>query len=98
VETDQPRFDFSYSGIKTAVLRYVEVHEMQASIETRRKALAKIPKPKLEDYLANCDTAHAGSGRIISAYHRRRPGGQNPGRGPRLRRGFAVRHRWSCGE
>jgi N6-L-threonylcarbamoyladenine synthase len=55
VETDQPRFDFSYSGIKTAVLRYVEVHEMQASIEIRRKALAKIPKPKLEDYLANCD-------------------------------------------
>ena len=55
-ERDRPRFDFSYSGIKTAVLRYVEVHDMHRSIEARRKALASIPKPKLEDYLANCDT------------------------------------------
>ena len=36
----KPRFDFSYSGIKTAVLRYVEVHDLQPSIEARRKALA----------------------------------------------------------
>ncbi len=50
-----PRFDFSYSGIKTAVLRYVEVHDMKASIEARRKALAAIEKPKLEDYLHHCD-------------------------------------------
>ena len=55
VEPDIPRFDFSYSGIKTAVLRYVEVHEMLRSIEIRRKALATISKPKFEDYLANCD-------------------------------------------
>ena len=51
----RPRFDFSYSGIKTAVLRYVETHNMAASMEARRRALAAIPKPKLEDYLANCD-------------------------------------------
>jgi N6-L-threonylcarbamoyladenine synthase len=50
-----PRFDFSYSGIKTAILRYVEAHDMRSAIETRRQALAKIPKPKLEDYLAHCD-------------------------------------------
>jgi N6-L-threonylcarbamoyladenine synthase len=50
-----PRFDFSYSGIKTAVLRYIETHNMQASITERRKALAMIPQPKLEDYLSNCD-------------------------------------------
>jgi N6-L-threonylcarbamoyladenine synthase len=49
------RFDFSYSGIKTAVLRYVETHGLAVSIEARRKALAGIAKPKLEDYLANCD-------------------------------------------
>jgi N6-L-threonylcarbamoyladenine synthase len=55
VESDRPRFDFSYSGIKTAVLRYVEVHDMHRSIETRRGALANIRNPKLEDYLANCD-------------------------------------------
>jgi N6-L-threonylcarbamoyladenine synthase len=54
-ETDRPRFDFSYSGIKTAVLRYVEIHDMRRSIEIRRRALAQISKPKLEDYLANCD-------------------------------------------
>jgi N6-L-threonylcarbamoyladenine synthase len=53
--TDRPRFDFSYSGIKTAVLRYVEVHDMRSSIESRRQALAKISRPQLEDYLANCD-------------------------------------------
>ena len=54
-ETDRPRFDFSYSGIKTAVLRHVEIHDMHRSIEIRRRALAQISKPKLEDYLANCD-------------------------------------------
>ena len=53
--TDQPRFDFSYSGIKTAVLRYAEVHEMHHAIEARRKALANISKPKIEDYLAHSD-------------------------------------------
>jgi N6-L-threonylcarbamoyladenine synthase len=52
---DRPRFDFSYSGIKTAVLRYVEVHNMSESIEARRRALKEIAKPKLEDYLKNCD-------------------------------------------
>ncbi|MFZ0197816.1 MAG: tRNA (adenosine(37)-N6)-threonylcarbamoyltransferase complex transferase subunit TsaD [Candidatus Sulfotelmatobacter sp.] len=55
VDIDRPRFDFSYSGIKTAVLRYVEVHGMRDSIEIRRQALAGIAKPKLEDYLAACD-------------------------------------------
>jgi N6-L-threonylcarbamoyladenine synthase len=49
------RFDFSYSGIKTAVLRYVETHNLAESIEVRRRALSAIAKPKLEDYLANCD-------------------------------------------
>jgi N6-L-threonylcarbamoyladenine synthase len=50
-----PRFDFSYSGIKTAVLRYVETHQMQASIAARQKSLAAIAKPSLEDYLKHCD-------------------------------------------
>jgi N6-L-threonylcarbamoyladenine synthase len=52
---DRPRFDFSYSGIKTAILRYVETHGLQSSIEARRQALSRIAKPKLEDYLAHCD-------------------------------------------
>jgi len=53
--SDRPRFDFSYSGIKTAVLRYVETHHLQASIETRRNAVSAIAKPKIEDWLAVSD-------------------------------------------
>src|SRR5207244_2198752 len=51
----QSRFDFSYSGIKTAVLRYVETHNMARSIDERRRALAEVGKASLEDHLANCD-------------------------------------------
>ena len=51
----RPRFDFSYSGIKTAVLRYVEPNKLAPAIEKRRKALAGSAKPKLEDYLALCE-------------------------------------------
>jgi N6-L-threonylcarbamoyladenine synthase len=66
-ESDRPRFDFSYSGIKTAVLRYVEVHSMRNSIELRRKTLAMISKPKLEDYLANCDRQTLG---LVASFQR----------------------------
>jgi N6-L-threonylcarbamoyladenine synthase len=55
IEADHARFDFSYSGLKTAVLRYVEVHSMRGSIEKRRSILAGIPKPKFEEVLATCD-------------------------------------------
>ncbi len=55
--SDQPRFDFSYSGIKTAMLRYVESHDMHQAVEARRQALVKITKPKLDDYLAHTDKA-----------------------------------------
>jgi N6-L-threonylcarbamoyladenine synthase len=54
-DCDGPRFDFSYSGIKTAVLRHVETHNMQVAVELRRKAMANTSKPSLEDYLRNCD-------------------------------------------
>jgi N6-L-threonylcarbamoyladenine synthase len=54
-ESGLMRFDFSYSGIKTAVLRYVEIHQMRESVEGRRRALAAIAKPKLEDILGACD-------------------------------------------
>jgi N6-L-threonylcarbamoyladenine synthase len=52
---DGPRFDFSYSGIKTAVLRYVETHNLKGSIAERRKAISAIPQPKFEDYLVHCE-------------------------------------------
>ncbi len=51
----RPVFDFSFSGIKTAVLRYVETHDMKAAIEHRQKELAKLQKPTTEQYLALCD-------------------------------------------
>ena len=35
----RPNFDFSYSGIKTAVLRYVETEKLKPAIEARRQAL-----------------------------------------------------------
>jgi N6-L-threonylcarbamoyladenine synthase len=46
---------FSFSGIKTAVLRYVHVYEMENSIKTRRAALATLPDPKPGDALPLCD-------------------------------------------
>ncbi|MGI4758985.1 MAG: tRNA (adenosine(37)-N6)-threonylcarbamoyltransferase complex transferase subunit TsaD [Janthinobacterium lividum] len=52
---DQPTFDFSFSGIKTAVLRYVETHGMKPSIELRRAALAKLDSPGLDPVRALCD-------------------------------------------
>jgi N6-L-threonylcarbamoyladenine synthase len=54
-EDHGPHFDFSYSGIKTAVLRYVETHDTKPSIEARRAALAAIGKPSMEDVLRLCD-------------------------------------------
>jgi len=55
-----PQFDFSYSGIKTAVLRYVETQHLKLAIEARRLALAGqlLPgkgKPAVEDVLGFCD-------------------------------------------
>ena len=55
--TAGPAFNFSFSGIKTAVLRYVETHHMRERIETRRAALAadSTLKPSSEAVAALCD-------------------------------------------
>jgi N6-L-threonylcarbamoyladenine synthase len=50
-----PSFDFSYSGMKTAVLRYVETENLKSGIEERRRALAGIDKPTFDDTLRLCD-------------------------------------------
>ena len=52
---DEPRTDFSYSGIKTAVLRYVEVNQMAESIQRRRDAMRAVSTPTPQDYLAASD-------------------------------------------
>jgi N6-L-threonylcarbamoyladenine synthase len=43
--------DFSFSGLKTAVLRWVESQDMQAEIEARRDLLRDCPQPTLEQWL-----------------------------------------------
>jgi N6-L-threonylcarbamoyladenine synthase len=52
-----PHFDFSFSGIKTAVLRYVESHGMREGIEVRRAALAADPgiMPRSAASIELCD-------------------------------------------
>jgi N6-L-threonylcarbamoyladenine synthase len=54
-----PHFLFSFSGIKTAVLRYVELNHMRPEAESRREALFTGPdapaQTSLEDVLAQCD-------------------------------------------
>jgi N6-L-threonylcarbamoyladenine synthase len=54
-----PHFLFSFSGIKTAVLRYVELHNLRPEAEARREALFTGPdapaRPTLDDALATCD-------------------------------------------
>jgi N6-L-threonylcarbamoyladenine synthase len=55
---DGPTFDFSFSGIKTAVLRYVETHHMRESIEIRHKAFSAMSeiKPGSDAVTTLCDT------------------------------------------
>jgi N6-L-threonylcarbamoyladenine synthase len=43
--------DFSFSGIKTAVLRWVEARAMDAEIAERRALLATTPQPTVEEWL-----------------------------------------------
>jgi N6-L-threonylcarbamoyladenine synthase len=52
IKFTQPRMkgnalDFSFSGLKTAVLRWVEQHDLAAEIETRRS----LKDPRLDDWL-----------------------------------------------
>src|ERR1700720_692302 len=44
--------DFSFSGLKTAVLRWVEAHDMEAEIAARRALLHQQPRPTTGNWLA----------------------------------------------
>lgn len=55
-QEQSPRFLFSFSGLKTAVLRYVQTHGMADRIEARRAALQNVPGAKPPDALGLCDT------------------------------------------
>ena len=43
--------DFSFSGLKTAVLRWVEAHDLSVEISARRALLARNPQPGVEEWL-----------------------------------------------
>jgi N6-L-threonylcarbamoyladenine synthase len=43
--------DFSFSGLKTAVLRWVEARDMAAEIAARRVLLREHPQPSLDEWL-----------------------------------------------
>jgi N6-L-threonylcarbamoyladenine synthase len=44
--------DFSFSGLKTAVLRWVEQHALTEEVDRRRKLLKDHPRPSIEEWLA----------------------------------------------
>ncbi len=46
---------FSFSGIKTAMLRYIQVHEIRTQIEARRATLMALADPTPADALPLCD-------------------------------------------
>ncbi len=54
-EESEPQTLFSFSGIKTAVLRYVETHDLKPSAAARQQALVALANPKPSDALALCD-------------------------------------------
>lgn len=45
------KLDFSFSGLKTAVLRWVESHNMEEEIAVRKRLLRENPTPSLEAWL-----------------------------------------------
>jgi N6-L-threonylcarbamoyladenine synthase len=51
----QLHYDFSFSGIKTAVLRYVETQGMKEEIAARREALLALEKPSIAEAIDLCD-------------------------------------------
>jgi tRNA N6-adenosine threonylcarbamoyltransferase len=54
-KAEQTPYDFSFSGIKTAVLRYVELEGMRGSVAARQQALAGTARPTANDVLPLCD-------------------------------------------
>ena len=44
--------DFSFSGLKTAVLRWVQSHGLDAEIQARRELLRGTPRPPVEEWLS----------------------------------------------
>src|SRR5579863_1144925 len=43
--------DFSFSGLKTAILRWVESHNLAGEIEVRKRLLRDSPRPSVDEWL-----------------------------------------------
>jgi N6-L-threonylcarbamoyladenine synthase len=54
-KAEQTPYDFSFSGIKTAVLRYVELEGMREAVAARRQTLAGMARQTAEDVRALAD-------------------------------------------
>jgi N6-L-threonylcarbamoyladenine synthase len=50
-----PNFMFSFSGLKTSVRRYVELHAMKDRIDARRRSLATTTSANIKDAILLCD-------------------------------------------
>ena len=59
--------DFSFSGLKTAVLRWVQARDMTAEIEARRWLLSARPSPTVEEWLAVTPPATLG---LLASFQR----------------------------
>jgi N6-L-threonylcarbamoyladenine synthase len=44
--------DFSFSGLKTAVLRWTEAHDLQEEVAQRRELLRHTPRPTVDEWLS----------------------------------------------
>ena len=61
------RFPFSFSGVKTAVLRFVQIHDLYPSIERRRESLSALGMAAPSDALPLCDAKTLG---LIASFQR----------------------------
>ena len=60
-----PDFDFSFSGIKTAVLRFTQAHAMEASIEARRNVAADPELKPSADVVARLESQNLIDGQTL---------------------------------
>jgi N6-L-threonylcarbamoyladenine synthase len=67
VANSEHRFPFSFSGVKTAVLRFVQIHDLYPSIERRRRALTPVGVVGPSDALPLCDAKTLG---LIASFQR----------------------------
>jgi tRNA N6-adenosine threonylcarbamoyltransferase len=61
------KLDFSFSGLKTAVLHWVEARDLQSEIARRKELLRGTPQPSIEQWLAVTPTTTLG---LLASFQR----------------------------